>query len=214
MNVGDGTIRRELSVLRAALRWQDPNTKAVVALPPAAPPKDRYLTTSEFQSLLAAAQASHVKLFIVLALATAARKEALLTLTWDRVDLSRGIINLGRGVRQKGRAVVPVNDFAREWLQKAQAAAVSDFVIEWAGGAVASIRTGFDAACAKAGFTDVTPHVLRHTAAVWMAEAGVRMSEIAQYLGHRDSRTTERVYARYSPEYLQTAAAALDPRRA
>ena len=33
-----------------------------------------------------------------------------------------------------------------------------------------------------------------------MAEAGVPMSVIAQYLGHSDSRLTERVYAQYSPE--------------
>jgi integrase len=35
------------------------------------------------------------------------------------------------------------------------------------------------------------------------------MSEIAAVLGHRDSRTTERVYAKYSPEYLQRAVRAL-----
>jgi integrase len=42
-----------------------------------------------------------------------------------------------------------------------------------------------------------------------MAEAGVSMPEIAHYLGHSNSRTTERVYARYSPDYLQGAARAL-----
>ncbi len=35
------------------------------------------------------------------------------------------------------------------------------------------------------------------------------MPVIAQYLGHRDSRTTERVYARFSPDFLQSAAKAL-----
>jgi integrase len=46
--------------------------------------------------------------------------------------------------------------------------------------------------------------------AVWMAEAGTPMSEIAQYLGHRTTAITERVYARYSPEYLKGAAKALE----
>jgi integrase len=50
---------------------------------------------------------------------------------------------------------------------------------------------------------------MRHTAAVWMAEAGVPMPVIAQYLGHTDSRITERVYARFSPDYLRGAADAL-----
>jgi integrase len=43
-----------------------------------------------------------------------------------------------------------------------------------------------------------------------MAEAGRPMSEIAQYLGHTDEQVTFRVYARYSPEYLAHAAAALE----
>lgn len=46
--------------------------------------------------------------------------------------------------------------------------------------------------------------------AVWMAESGRPMSEIAQYLGHSDSQITETVYARYSPHYLRRAAAALE----
>jgi integrase len=43
-----------------------------------------------------------------------------------------------------------------------------------------------------------------------MAEAGIGMAEIAQFLGHSDSRTTERVYARFSPDYLRKAAEALE----
>jgi integrase len=43
-----------------------------------------------------------------------------------------------------------------------------------------------------------------------MAEAGVSMEEIAQYLGHRDVGITRKVYARFSPDYLRKAAAALE----
>lgn len=60
------------------------------------------------------------------------------------------------------------------------------------------------------GLSDVSPHVLRHTAAVYMAEAGISMDEIAQYLGHSDSRITASTYARYSPEHLRKAASALE----
>ncbi|WP_407696212.1 tyrosine-type recombinase/integrase [Sphingobium sufflavum] len=52
-------------------------------------------------------------------------------------------------------------------------------------------------------------HLLRHTAAIWMAEARTPMSEIASFLGHRDTTITARVYARYSPDYLAGAAQAL-----
>jgi len=61
-----------------------------------------------------------------------------------------------------------------------------------------------------AGIGHVHPHLLRHSAAVHMAEDGVRMEEIAQYLGHSDANVTRKVYARFSPDYLRKAAASLE----
>ena len=55
----------------------------------------------------------------------------------------------------------------------------------------------------------MTPHILRHTAAIWMAMKGVPIAEIARLLGHADSRVTERVHARLKPEYLRRAIDAL-----
>jgi integrase len=43
-----------------------------------------------------------------------------------------------------------------------------------------------------------------------MAEEGVPMSKIAQYLGHSNDKVTQKVYARYSPEFMKDAAAALE----
>jgi integrase len=83
-------------------------------------------------------------------------------------------------------------------------------VVEYADTPVRSIKKALARAARRAGLSWVSPHVLRHTAAVWMTEAGRPMAEIAQYLGHTDSRLTERVYARFSPDYLRGAAAALE----
>lgn len=55
-----------------------------------------------------------------------------------------------------------------------------------------------------------SPHVFRHTAGVWMAQADVPIQKIAQFLGHTSTRVTERTYARYSPSFMKDAAAALD----
>lgn len=207
----DGTIGRELSCLRASLRWNDRNTPALIELPPQPAPKERYLTRGEYERLRDAAKSPHIRLFIILALATAGRASALLDLTWDRVDLDRGRIVLSDGtVGGKRRAVVPMTDTARIALTEYAAAALTPWVIEWAGKKVGSIKKGFERAVIAAGLVDVTPHVLRHTAAVWMAESGVPMEAIAQYLGHSDARTTYRVYARFSPDYLAGAAKALE----
>jgi integrase len=213
----DGTIWTELGHLRTALKWAE-RTKRIARAPhierpqkPAA--KERYLTREEAERLLDATGMPHVRLFVILAITTAARASALLDLTWDRCDMERRLIYLGdpdaKG-RRKGRATVPMNDTARAALAEARTGARSSFVIEWAGGKVGKVRKGIDSAARRAGLDDVSPHVLRHTAAVWMAESGTPMSEIAQYLGHTSTAVTERVYARFSPDYLRGAASSLE----
>lgn len=208
---GDATILKEMNVIRQALNWRGVQG-AVFEAPSAPPPRDRYLTKEEFQRLLDGCAMPHIRLFMVLALSTAGRKSAILQLTWDRVDFERGQIRLGVvGERnRKGRALVPMTERARVELKAAKDAAVTPYCIEYAGGPVLNIKKGFAAAVERAGLKDVTPHDLRHSAAVWMAESGVPIDEIAQFLGHTDPRITYRVYARYSPDYLRKAASALD----
>jgi integrase len=208
--VGDGTIHTELTFLRAALLWANRNTPAIVELPSKPPPAEDYMTKQQYEAILAKAETPHVKLFIVLALATAGRMTAILQLTWDRVDFDRGLIRLGTGEkRRKGRATVPMTDRARQALQEAHGARTSNHVIEYGGAPIARIRKALATVAREAGLPWVTPHVFRHTAAVWMAEDGVPMPEIAQVLGHTDSRITERVYAKFSPTHLRRAVRAL-----
>lgn len=211
----DGTIWTQLNHLRIALGWAA-KVGRIERAPhierPAAPsPRERYLTRAEIDRLLAADCAPHIHLAIMLMLSTAARVSAILELTWQRVDLDRGQINLRTGEGQrKGRAVVPINAGLRAALVGAREAALTDHVIEHKGKPVASIKKGFAVAARNAGLDGVSPHVLRHTAAVHMAEAGVPMDEISQYLGHSNTRVTASVYARFSPEHLRRAADVLD----
>ncbi|MFG1317548.1 tyrosine-type recombinase/integrase [Xanthobacter autotrophicus] len=212
----DGTIWTEMGHLRTVLTWAA-DKKLIdhapkIERPPKPKPKERYLTRREAHQLLDAAAVPHIRLAIILTITTAARIGAVLDLTWDRVDFVRAQIKLARPdtTTRKGRATVPINATLMAALREARTGALTDHVIEWNGKAVASIKTGFEAAVSAGGLEGVTPHVLRHTAAVWMAEDGVDMEEIAQYLGHEDSRITRKVYARFSPGHLQKAAASLD----
>jgi integrase len=157
----------------------------------------------------------HVRLFILLALHTAGRPSSILDLTWDRVHFRDGKIlldNPDRDRTSKGRATVPIAEPLIEPLREAHVAAQTGYVIEWAGKRVGSVKKGIREAARRAGIKGVTPYVLRHTAAVWMAEGGVPMSEISQYLGHTSTAVTERVYARYSPDYLRRASEAISRR--
>jgi integrase len=208
--LSDGTLIREGVILRAALAhavgrgWI---TKApYIAVPPQPQPRDRWLTREEFDRLLAACDALHVRLFVVLALATAGRRGAILELKWAAIS---DVVDLGKSNKNKRRAIVPLTTQAKAALAEAKNMATTDWVFEWRGAPVKSVRTGFEAACRRAGLKNVTAHVLRHSAATWMAIAGVPLSEIARFLGDSE-RTVEKVYAKHTPGYLSRAAAALE----
>lgn len=214
--LAQGSIWTELGHLRIVTNWAAKkgltDRAPHIELPPKPAPKDRYLTHDEIAWLLSVEMQPHVRLAVLLMLTTAARAGAVLDLTWDRVDLERRRINLRLpdGVTRKGRAIVPINETLFEALTEARRAATSDHVIEWAGEAVKSIRTGFTAAVKRAGLKDVGQHTLRHTAAVHMVEAGVPIEEVAQFLGHSNPSITFKVYARYSSSHLRRAASALE----
>lgn len=209
------TVRNELAVIRAALNLckEDKLIKEAPFIQMPALPQAgiKHLTKAQFRKLHEGAGAPHIALFMEMAIATGGRMTAILELKWEQVDFEAGIISLNpidRAQTSKGRATVPMNDQIRESLKAAKQAATSDFVIEHNGKKVGSIKTAWNAAVRRSG-QKATPHMLRHSAAVWMAEAGQPMQVIAQYLGHTDSRITERVYARFAPTFLKGASEAL-----
>lgn len=209
------TVRKELEVVRAALNFHKKGAEAVFELPAPPPPKERYLSRAEARRLLKGARRfPHVRAFIALSLATGARQSALLELTWDRVDFNRKLISLALGDSQdqdrKRRATVPMNKRAQRYLRVLNEAKTCNHVIEWGGHRVLSVKKGFKAACDRAALENITPHILRHTAASWMAESGVDMFRISRYLGHSDTKVTERRYAKLHPDFLTDAADALD----
>lgn len=209
--IKDGTIARELSVVAAAARYSHPNTPGNFELPAASKPRDKRLTRAQFKALIDQCDIPHVKLFAILALSTGARRTAILQLKWDQVDFVRGLIDLrAQAMQGKGRAIVPMTEMVRKALLEAYSIRRCEFVVEYGGQGLKTVKRGFARAATLADLRGVTPHILRHTAATWMAESGVPMSEIAAFLGHRDSRITERVYAKYSPSYLSKAALALE----
>lgn len=225
---GDGTLRRELGVLIAAINHEVVEKRLsktdvpIIELPECPPPRDRWMTEEECERLLAAAaqpfgrdsngrtarmeadgSLPRVYLFTMLALETAARKEAIETLTWAQVDLERRVIRLnpeGRTQTAKRRPTLPISDRLHDVLARAKAEAKTPHVL----GVPGSIRTAFEGAVARAGLVDVSPHVLRHTWATQAAQHGVSMTDIADVLGD-DVRTVERNYRHHCPTHLRGA---------
>jgi len=208
----DSTIKTDLELLRACLRWRYGDRSPPIWVGPASPPRDNWLTKEQARTIVEMASAPHIKLFIILGLATGARTGAILDLTWDRVDFDHGAIDFrppGRVQTNKRRTVVPMNETARAALKTAHEARLTDHVIEFGGKPVGSVKKAIQRLSERSGIP-FSPHTLRHTCAVWMAQADVPMQKISQYLGHTSLRMTEAVYARYSPSFMRDASRAAE----
>ncbi len=215
--VAAGTIIREGVTLRAALKWAAREkwiTKAeipYIQLPSKGTSRERWLTRGEAENLVAAALTPHMRLFFLMAIHTAARRGAILDLTWDRVDMERRRIHFkrpGRAETKKQRTTVPINDALIGVLQESFVVRTSDYVIEYHGGPIASVKTAFRDAVARAGIEYCTPHDLRRTAATWMAEANIEIRGIAKFLGDTEE-TVRKHYEKFRPDYLSEEARAL-----
>jgi integrase len=150
---------------------------------------------------------------------TLARTSAILECRWTPgtdaegralpyVNLERRLVDYGEGFGNKRRAVVPINDELLADLQGAQRTACTDYVVEYRGRAVESIKNAFAAACDRAGLKNVTPHILRHSGATWLVEDNVPYGEIAKMMGDT-VEMVERVYGHHSPTFLKRAAFSL-----
>lgn len=231
--VKPATVRKELSALvaclnfcaRAPQRMFPAAAVEKIQLPDDGAPRDRWLTHDEIQRLLGAAarlrrgdRLSRGERFLWLALETGARQQALLDLTWDRVDFETRVIHYdvpGRRVTKKRRTSVPISKALLPILERAHAERQNNHVLDngarlWSAVQLIAIEAGFGGKRPKAlrlerpKATGISPHVLRHTAATHMARRGVPLWIIAKVLGN-SLVMVEKVYAKHAPDDLRAA---------
>lgn len=210
-----GTVRDEAQRLRAALNWafreELISRSPPVPLPPAAPPRSRWLTEPEAQALLeACGELAHLRLFVLLALNTAARSGAIFDLKWTDIDFAQNVVNYPIKLGGKKRVSVPMTRQLAIALKFHQDMAECDYVIEYAGRNVRSVEGAFKTAVAKAGIAKCTPHDLRRTAGSWMLQRNVPIELISAVLGHSSILITRAVYAHLLTGHLAPAVSVLD----
>jgi integrase len=210
-NAAPGTINFELGVLSAALRWA--NRESYIDQPilisrlPTTEARQRFLTKEECKRLIEAAKEyPHLYSFIGLALLTGQRKEAILGLKQNQIFWDQGFVDFNDPsspdhARRKNRGIVPLGTELREFLE--QHKSDCPYVINKNGRRIRDFRKSWNKMVEEAGLTDVTPHVLRHTVASHLVMDGAPLIDVSRLLGHKDSRITERVYAKFSPDYLK-----------
>ena len=216
--VGNGTVRGELTILRAAINWCHKHRRitapVTVELPPEPTSKVRWLARDEVAKLIRAARTpeakSYMPRFILLGIGTGRRKEAMLNLRWPMVDLKANVIDFelpGRKLTKKRRGQCPIPAKLLPHLVRAKARSGDlGYVINREGQKLGDIKKGFAAAVRRAGLgDDVTPHTLKHTAITWRLLAGVSIYDVSKLFA-TSIKTIEKTYGHISPEAMQNAA--------
>jgi integrase len=211
--ISPSTVRRELSALSTAMNWAAKTKfggvrkEDVPYVDKPAPGTPRVLWLNEEQepvfhalamglSVGRRARRGHslhrLTLFVGIGLDTAARKEAIEDLTWDRVDLERGRIDFrvpGKWTGNKRRAVVEISvrllplleEARRLWV--ARGAPAGEPVV--GRGAIRKAWERWVGSPEMKEFAWMTPHLMRHSWAKLNARAGVSLFDVATVLGDR-----------------------------
>lgn len=160
--VSDSTIKKELGLLRAAMNHVhetygvlcEPKFKIKVS---DGLPRDEYLTRQEIERMLDCCvdnQREHVELFLLISVATGARKDAVLSLIWDKVHVGAmqgGIqksgnfadgtwIDFGSGSGNKRRPKIPIPGNFRLWTLLTLPRQHPKFVITYRGQPIDDVK--------------------------------------------------------------------------
>ena len=190
--------------------------------------KDRFLSIDEITELLAACDSkvftltgkpieqkqAHLKPFIIFGLTTGCRKEEMLSLKWDEVDLKHNFINILETKNGDSRQV-PISKTLKETLSGIKRRPSVPYVFnEWdekknVGKRFVDVKRSFATACRKAGIRGASPHTLRHTFASHLVMGGTDLTTVSRLLGHKSLTMTLR-YAHLAPNHLDKAVNSLN----
>lgn len=210
--------RRDLETLRASIRyWHREygplSSVPAVVLPPKPEARDRWLTRSEAARLLwAARRTPHLARFILIGLYTGTRSGAILSLTWDMIDVERGVMRRrahGESESNKRRPPVRLGNrilcHLRRWRALDLAGPKATSLVNFGGHKVTKLRRSWGTARVRASLDgQVTPHTLRHTRATWLMQAGVSPWEAAGALG-MSLKVLESTYGHHHPDWQKAA---------
>lgn len=153
---------------------------------------------------------------ILLCLYTGLRIGELLGLTWNDVDLERGVIKITKTVyREKNEngawqlcidtpktkasdRVIPLPEYITNMLQMDCESALTPYVVENKKGERMSIRSYqymFAKLTERAGVRKLNFHALRHTFATRAIECGMDIKTVADIMGHQNASITLNRYA-------------------
>jgi integrase len=159
--------------------------------------RSRYLTRDEINRLLDVCK-DHLRPIVVFALNTGMRLSEILGLTWDRVNLEEGIVEL---VETKSGDIrqVPLTPDARNAIYTS-GDIQKGHVFTYEDKPILRVSRSFTTACKKAGIEDLRFHDLRHTWASYFMMNGGNLYDLMEMGGWKSIDMVRR-YAHLDRKY-------------
>ncbi|NVM56440.1 MAG: site-specific integrase, partial [Candidatus Helarchaeota archaeon] len=192
--ISPATVNRELSGLRRlinkSLEWGKVSANPVSRIKMF--PEERklqFLSNKELEKLIACAP-EPLKPIILIAVFTGMRRGEILNLRWADIRWDLGLICVAHTKTNKIREI-PMAKVVKDILWELKKKSTSEYVFaDKNGNRLKTVRSWFDKAVDKAGLTDCTFHILRHTFASNLVKANINLKVIQELLGHRDLTVT------------------------
>ncbi|MBN1275204.1 tyrosine-type recombinase/integrase [Candidatus Woesearchaeota archaeon] len=171
----------------------------------------KVLSKEQIKKIIDSTENLKHRLVIKLLYSSGLRLQELINLKRAHVDFDRGLINVVQGKGKKDRVTLLSNELRLDLLKYYSLTTFqTPYVFEGRKGKYSkkSVQKVLEKA-GKAIDAELTPHMLRHSFATHLLEAGVDIRFIQKLLGHADVKTTE-VYAYVSNQSLAAIENPLD----
>jgi integrase len=222
----ESAARQNLEILRAAIKYWHKHHGPLPAIPaivlPAKPePRTRWMTRSEAAKLLWAARRvstrgqPSIARFVLLGIYTGSRSSVIRGLRWDWIDFESGTMRRrSRRANESRNKRTPIVKLGRRILSHLQRWRRLDgpkavYVCEHDGVTFEKMFYSWSKVLKVAGLDNsagkVTPHIMRHTRATWLMQAGVDLWEAAGHLG-MNVKTLQEHYGHHHPNFQSRAA--------
>lgn len=174
--------------------WQSPFADAETKRKPESRGRERFLSPEEVNRLLAACRASawpKLRLLVLMAITTGARKGELLGLRFGDLDLTARTAELAR-TKNGDRRVLPLHEAVIAELRRTGIGRPEELIFPGRRGLPRVIEAPWRRALKDAGLQGVCFHSLRHTAASHAVRSGKSLYQVGKLLGHRSPAVTQK----------------------
>jgi integrase len=234
-SISEQTARHDLKTMRAAINWYKAEHAPLMSVPKVTLPQkkpakaDYWLQRDDAARRIRIArkdpQHRHVARALLIGVYSGTRPGAIYALKWfpspqcGWFDLESQVLNrAGSESRQSKKRQPPARIHARllphlrRWRRADLAAGITT-VVHYHGEQVGEMRKSWRSVARLAGASRVdAPHIMRHTAATWLMQAGTDLYEAAGYLG-MSPEVLWNTYGKHHPDFQHQAATAVGGKR-